>query len=176
MAGLTAHSTVIHNAWLRASPNASLREAREAAGESVEINPSDALAYVSLGRIFTLEALWRMKRGEDPSSAFEEAKARLEKGIDLDPNDANGYVAMAEVCRRITEWSSRVGRHALVEISEGLRMTDQALSLRAGHGETLALRAALLLWQAEAEANGAQRKLVLQRGAIHWHWLSGVIR
>jgi len=144
------------------APDASLHAAREAARQSLEINPSEALAHVCLGRVSTLEARWRIQRGEDPSATFEDAKTHLQAGIDLDPDDVGGYVAMAELCRRITEWSSRAGRSSQEEADLGLRMTEKALGLCAGHGESLALQATLLLLLAEPEPEGAQRKKLLQ--------------
>jgi len=146
-----------------ADPLASVRAARRAALESLEINSSDAAAYVSLGRVGTLEARWRAACGEDPAPALDEAKAHLARAIELDPAEVSGYVAMAELCRRAAGWSGGSGDPALPEIEQGLRMTQEALALCAGHGESLALQAALLLRQAECETQRALRDGLLGR-------------
>jgi len=110
-------------------PAEPLAQARALFEEIASLDPGDAEAHRSLGCLFTLEARWRHRRGEDPRPAFDLARRALDRALELEDDVALFWLADARWQLEQARWLADAGRPATAvaeAVAAGQRSAEEA--------------------------------------------------
>ncbi len=146
-------------------PGPHLDEASDAVRRALEHNPNDPFALLSLARTRATLARFQAARRQGKAEDFEAAAEAFRKAIVAAPGNPDAQVEFGHFCRAWASWAAESGEDASGPLREGLSMADGLLALRPGWPDARALRASLLLLEAEGEARPENRRALAASAA-----------
>lgn len=137
-------------------PTPTLTRAREALDKALAQNPSSAQAHIYLGEIRGQMARWSARRGGGDPAGFNAAADALQKGMDLAPEELEHALLFGRFCLEWYAFLKQSGRDPSPALARGMALADRVLASRPEWADARALRAGLLLAQAESAARAEE--------------------
>ncbi|QRO01881.1 protein kinase [Archangium violaceum] len=139
-------------------PGAAIPKAMEAIQGALKQNAQLGRAWLYVGEMLEIRARWRALQRTARREDFDEAAAAFQKAIDLEPEYQEYQLAFARFCRWWALWQARekVGMPNPA-LTRGFSLVEGLLASRPEWPEVRALRAGLLLIQAETESRASEQ-------------------
>ena len=133
-------------------PTGRLEEARAAFRSAFSTNQDIFWAWSELVETELVAARWALAEGSTPEPFLAAARPALERALALNPRSAECHHTAARLSLLEAEWTRQQGGNQARAVAAGLREVRQALDINARRPDTLAVRGALRLVQARADA------------------------
>jgi serine/threonine-protein kinase len=146
-------------------PGPLLDEASAAIRRSLETKPNDYVALLSLGQVKATRARFRAGRRQGRAEDFEAAAEAFRKAVAAMPGNPEARLGFGHFCRAWASWATEAGQDAAGPLREGLALADGLLAARPGWPDALALRASLVLVEAEGSARPEERRALAASAA-----------
>ena len=146
-------------------PGPHLDVASDAIRRALERNPNEPGALLSLGHTRATLARFRAARRQGRAEDFEAAAEAFRKAIVIAPDDQDAQIDFGHLCRAWASWAGEASKDAAGPLREGLALAGGLLAARPGWPDALALRASLLLAEAEGSARPEERRALAASAA-----------
>jgi eukaryotic-like serine/threonine-protein kinase len=146
-------------------PGPLLDEASATIRHALERNPNEHVALLSLGHVRATLARARAGRRQGKAEDFEAAAEAFRKAIAAAPGEPEARVDLGHFCRAWASWAAEAGGDARGPLREGLALAEGLLATRPGWPDARALRASLLLLEAEGSARPEERRALAASAA-----------
>jgi len=163
--GLAGRYRALYQLESGGDPGPSLDQARSDLGHALELNPQIFWAYPEMVAVDLLAARRSMRAGASPEGSLATAARSAQRALAANPRNAVAYQSAAEVRRWRAEWLVSIGQPVAAEIAEGRRLIEQAHARNPGLASAFVTDAALLVIQAEEEANPVTRRSLASEAA-----------
>ncbi|MDI1448501.1 serine/threonine-protein kinase [Polyangium sp. 6x1] len=140
-------------------PRSILTSAEAALEQALRRNPNDAQSHLIQGEVRATRALWESRKNLD-EAMFEAAREEYQRAVELSPDEQDYRLAFGRFCLAWARVQKDASRDPDPALRCGLDQVKQVLDARPSFLDAVALRADLLLAQAEAaDGRGARGEL-----------------
>ncbi|APR88672.1 Hypothetical protein A7982_14021 [Minicystis rosea] len=140
-------------------PSAAADATVKALEHALSRTPNDPEPITRLGEALSVKACFLAEKGRAAEADFTRASDALNKATTLAPEIADAFMASALLHRDWARWEHRQGRDPGPRLAGGLAKVSRVDVLRPGFPDATALRASLLLAQAEVAGAETGRRL-----------------